>query len=480
MKYKINGNGGVKIRFVFKESDNDCRLAKYLKEKGSFKGNIGDLYYHINLDTNNKYLLVGMGEEKDLTIDDIRYIFYLIGKKLNSEKEFEAEVEMRKLNNLCNSKIAEAVVEGLINAEYKFDKFKTDREENKEITINYIIESSKEEKVKKAIENAKILMEGVNLTRELVNEPSNNLYPETLANITKEKLEEVGVKVTIYNEEEIRKIGMSAFLEVARGSYNKPRLIVMEYLNDTENEEKLALVGKGVTYDTGGYSIKPTDGMKTMFCDMGGAGTVIGAIYAVAKSNLKTNVVGIVAACENSISGNAYKPGDIINSMKGKTIEIVNTDAEGRLTLADAIYYITRDEKVSKVIDIATLTGACVVALGEKYTGAITNDKEFLSDLLESSKIAGEHIWELPNDPYYKNQNNSKVADIKNSGGRMGGAISAGLFVGSFLAREIPWIHLDIAGTAYISSNERYLPSMATGIQVKTLYYLLKNKKEVK
>lgn len=478
MKYQINKNSGVKIRYIFENKDYDCRVIKYKRNNGSFKSNIGELYFHINLDTNEKYLLVGMGKEEKLNLDDVRYVSYLIGKKLIENKEYELEINMPKLNGLCNKQLAKSTVEGLMCAEYKFDKYFSNKDENKEFLLNYNPVLGKEDKVIQGIEESILLMESVNFSKELVNEPANVMTPKKLSELALERLNKNGVNVEIYDKDEIEKLNMKAFLEVARGSENEPKLIVLKYMNNSETKDVVALVGKGITYDTGGYSIKPTDGMKTMFCDMGGAATVLGAFDAISKAKLKVNVIGVIAACENMISGKAYKPGDIISSMKGKTIEIVNTDAEGRLTLADAIYYATSIENVVKVIDLATLTGACLVALGERYTGVVTNSDKFYNELEKASIIANEKIWKLPNDEYFRNMNKSNVADLKNSGGRLGGTISAGLFVSEFINGEKDWIHMDIAGTAYLSSPIKYMNQGATGIHVKTLYYLLKNEEK--
>lgn len=478
MKYSLGNKGGVKVIFFYEDKERECRVVEYKEKNGSFSKKFGNLIFYIDFDKKEKYILTGLGKSEELTLDRVKEIFFLIGKKLKEEHEYELEFNANQILGLCNKKSAQRVAEGLLSAEYSFDKYKTDKKENVEFTLNYIPNEGKEQKAKEGLDKGILLMNSVFFARNLVNEPANYLTPAKLAEIAVNELTPLGVEVTVYNKKEIEELGMHAFLEVARGSLNEPKFIVMKYLNDTSSNEITALVGKGITFDTGGYSIKPTDGMKTMFCDMGGAGTVIGAIHALASNNSKTNVMAVVAACENMISGNAYKPGDIINSMKGKTIEIANTDAEGRLTLADAIYYATKQDNVTRVIDIATLTGANVVALGEVYTGAITNDESFYNEFYISSKFANEKVWLLPNDDEIRKLNNSTVADIKNTGGRYAGEITAGQFVGAFLYRDdIPWIHLDIAGTAYLSSPISYLPKGATGVHVSTLFYLLDENK---
>ena len=461
---------------LFEEDKIENEVFEKLNKKGLFSGKEGEIVVYRDLEDKQRYVFVGLGKEKDLTLDKVRKIFFKFAKELEAKKEPEVKVYIPKLNGLCTRKTYGAAYEGILHAGYTYDRFKSKKEDEFELNVRFDIEEEKEEKVVAELLKIQNIMDGVYFTRDLVNLPSNYIYPETLANITKEELEKFGVKVKIYEEKEIKELGMEAYLSVARGSSNKPRLIVMEYMNNSESTEKVALVGKGVTYDTGGYSIKPNDGMKTMFCDMGGAGTVIGTMLALAKNNVKTNVYGVVAACENSISGDAYKPGDIIGSMAGKTIEVDNTDAEGRLTLADAVYYASTVLKADKIIDLATLTGACLVALSEYYTGSVTNNKELFKDILEASKEAGEPIWLLPTSDEFKQLNNSRVADIKNSGGRMGGTITAGLFIGEFV-NNTPWVHLDIAGTAFLSKAYGYLPVGATGVHIKTLYNYLEGLK---
>ncbi len=472
MKFNIAKHGGVAAQLVY-EDKIEGEYLTYLKEKELFSGKAEEVYY--SLDSNLKaHLFIGLGKEEKIDLEVLRKTFFKASVELLKNKVAEVELNIPKLNNLCTYKTASAIAEGMLHSTYKYDKFKSDREELTEITVNYNPDKGKEDRAEKGIDEAVKLMEAVFLTRDLVNEPPNVIYPETLAQIAKERLEAKGVKVTIHGKKEIEDLKMEAFLSVARASAKEPKLIVMEYYNNPDSDEKIALVGKGLTYDSGGYAIKPATSMVTMFTDMGGSGTVIGTMHALADLKAKVNVVAVVASCENMISGDGFRNGDIIGSMSGKTIEIINTDAEGRLTLADAVYYATNNLGATKLIDLATLTGACVSALGEQVSGAVTNNDEFFAELVKANERAGEIVWRMPTIEYYKKMNESKVADLKNSGGKLGGMMTAGLFVGSFLAKEdIPWIHIDIAGTAYITESFGYLKEKATGILVKSLYYML-------
>lgn len=470
MKINLNGKGGLYVHLVFEKEDVTCDIFNHLKENKLYSGKLNELY----VNTYEKAIFLGLGKKEEFTLDKAREAFFLLAKELMAKKITEVEMEIPKFDGLCVKKTASAIAEGLMQAEYKFDRFMSNKEEKVELTVNYIstADPSKHHRAQEGIDEAKILIDSIFITRDLVNLPSNYIYPETLANHAVEILSPLGVKVSVYDKKQIEEMGLHSFLSVGKGSDNEPRLIVMEYNGDSESSEKLGLVGKGITYDSGGYSLKPSDGMKTMFCDMGGAATVIGSIRAIAQGKLKANVVGVVAACENAVSGHAYKPGDIIGSLSGKSIEVDNTDAEGRLTLADAVYYAASVMKATRIIDLATLTGACLIALGEVYTGSVTNNQSFFDEVKAASVEAGEKIWQLPIDPLFANQNKSRVADIKNTGGRLAGTITAGMFVGEFV-NNLPWVHLDIAGTAFLSKPYGYLPEGATGIHVKTLYKLV-------
>ena len=472
MKFLTNKQAGVKVTPIFEDVAYESKLLEYVKEKELFSGKLNEVYAHLPFD-GEKEILLGFGKKEDLLEDKVREVFFKLAKSLISNKEYEIYVTLPKVDSVPTEKLVNAAVEDALHATYKFDKYKSDRKELPEITINISTEENLEN-LEEVVNEARDIMSGVFFSRDLVNERAEYLYPETLANIASKELSALGVEVEVYDEKQCEELGLKGLLAVGRASDRKPRFIVMKYLNNPEDSEVIGLVGKGVTYDTGGYSIKQTaNSMDIMHCDMGGAGTVIGTMKLVATRKLKTNVIAIVGACENMIAGGSYKPGDIISTLSGKTVEVLNTDAEGRITLADSVYYATEKLKVSKVIDLATLTGACLVALAEFYTGAVTNNQEFFNELSKAAKEAGERVWQMPADDSFRELNKSSVADVKNTGGRLGGTITAGLFIENFVANNVPWVHLDIAGTAYLSKAEKYLPKGATGVHVKTLYNIL-------
>ena len=318
------------------------------------------------------------------------------------------------------------------------------------------------------------LSSAVITARDLVNEPANILYPKTLAEAAEKLGEEFNFEVEVLDKKDIKKLKMECFLKVGEGSDKEPKLIVLRYNGNKKDKNKFGLIGKGITFDSGGLSIKPSDSMIEMKSDMAGAAAVLGAFCAISKMKIKKNVVGVIAACENMINGSSYKLGDIIKTMNGKTVEIHNTDAEGRLTLVDAVTYAIKKEKVNKIIDIATLTGACMIALGTDITGVVTNDKNMLKNLQSASEKTGEYIWELPNHDIYRKSLKSSYADLKNIGTRWGGAIIAGQFIEEFV-EELPWLHLDIAGPAFKDNGNSYHGLGGTGAGTKLLYEFIKN-----
>lgn len=458
---KINFNDSKKnlVKFTFKDDFSN----------EFFDGSIGGVFP----DLNSNLIYLGLGEKEHFDREIFKEAVYKLGRFFLNKEITEVSFDDNSLE-LDKEYYIYNIVNSLILAGYNFDYYKSEKAKYNIENINLPASFNSYEK---NMEELVKVIDAQSFARDLVNLRSNDIYPETLANKAKEELSKYGVDVKIYEEDQIRQMGLTAFLQVAKGSDNKPRFIVMEYLKANDDQKPLVFVGKGLTYDSGGYSIKSSDGMKEMNSDMGGSATVIGALKAIASNNLKVNVVGIVAACENSISGRAYKPGDVIKARNGMTIEVDNTDAEGRITLADAVNYGVTEYKPQMIIDLATLTGAVLVALGETYTGAITNNQQAMDEVLKAAKETDEKIWQLPNDNFLRKYNNSEVADIKNSGGRLAGSITAGQFVGAFI-EDYPWVHLDIAGTAYLSKAQGPYQEGATGVQVKTLYQLAKNKAE--
>jgi leucyl aminopeptidase len=456
---------------VYEDQDSKCAVTESFKAKGTFKAKQGEVFYYTTSE-NQCVILAGLGKMEDLKIEGMRTALAKATRKAKELKLASFGVVFFEALDACVGDRVKAITEAVALSLYDFTKYKTKKEE---YAPEVFISGLPQEKVQRATEvvaETMNLVEGVCIARNLVNEPANVIYPETLATQVVELSKEAGFEVEIFDEIAIQEMKMEAFWEVAKGSDKLPRLIVMRYKGDPDCKETIGLIGKGLTYDTGGYSLKPSDSMKDMKSDMGGAASVIGAMYAIAKNKARCNVVAVVAAAENAISGGAYKPGDIIGSMGGKTIEVLNTDAEGRLTLIDAITYSIQKEKVDKIIDVATLTGAVLVALGETTTGVVTNDSAFYETLEDASKATGEKFWRLPNFEEYKELIKGDLADLKNVGGRNAGTITAGLFIGEFVEHK-PWMHLDIAGTAWSSKNKDYLPKGGTGVPVRTLYQLL-------
>jgi len=319
-----------------------------------------------------------------------------------------------------------------------------------------------------AMTNGQAIGEGVNLARRLVNEPAEAIYPESFAEVATDMGRETGLTVDVWDEAKLQEERCGSLLGVARGSDRPPRLVILRHAGGPKGAPTLALVGKGVTFDSGGYSLKPTDGMVDMKCDMAGAAAVVGAMQTIARLKLPVNVIGLAGLVENLVSGRAYKLGDVLTTRSGKTIEVLNTDAEGRLVLADVLD-VARSEGASKLIDLATLTGACMVALGNDVAGLMTNEQSWCDAVKAAAETVGEEAWQLPMFDFYGEQIKSEVADIKNVGeGRWGGAITAAKLLEEFVG-ETPWVHIDIAGPSFQSKPKSWLDAGASGCFVRTL-----------
>jgi leucyl aminopeptidase len=324
-----------------------------------------------------------------------------------------------------------------------------------------------------AVKRGRVLGESINVTRRLVNEPPIVMYPESFADEATQIMLPEGVAVEVWDEKRLAKEGCRAILAVGAGSVRPPRLVIMRY-NAGGNEAPLVIVGKGVTFDSGGLSLKPTEGMVDMKCDMAGAATVVGVMHAIAKLGVKQNVIGLCGLAENMVSGSSYKLGDVIETRSGKTIEILNTDAEGRVVLADTLD-VALQYKPRAIVDLATLTGACMVALGTDVAGLMANDQAVCDAIEASAQVEGEPVWQLPMFGLYDEKVKSKVADIKNVGdGRWGGAITAAKFLENFVG-QTPWVHIDIAGPAFADSPKPHRDAGATGVMVRTLVHWIQS-----
>ncbi len=367
----------------------------------------------------------------------------------------------------------ESCVTGLMLANYAFDAYKKQNSAKCVAEVDLLLADSRMTlALRKVVDRTLAVMAGVHIARDLVNIPAHDMTPQRLAEAAQEIAKESGgtIKVKVLERAECEKFGMGAYLAVAQGADREPKFITLSYTSPRAAKKTVAVVGKGVTFDSGGLSLKPADGMMTMKCDMAGAAAVIGLFAILGKLRPRVHIKGYIAATENMPSGKAIRPGDIVRSMSGKTIEILNTDAEGRLTLADAMTYALRD-KPDAMVDVATLTGACMVALGEEIAGLMSNDRVLAKELLRSAKDASEKLWEMPLEERYKELVHSDVADLRNiPTSRYGGALTAGLFLQEFVG-EMPWAHLDIAGPAFAEKPMGVcLQKGATGYGVRTLW----------
>jgi len=421
-----------------------------------------------------RLLLVGAGKKDQFNVATLRKV---AGAALRSLKA----KSVRNFAFLAGGTLpaedgSQAIVEGLLAGDFETDKYKTDKKDKKKIESVSLVGFPEAETaaVQKGITRGRVIAESQNFTRDLVNEPSNKLTPRVLAEKAEAMAKEAGLAVEIFDEKKIADLKMGALLSVAQGSAEPPRFIVVTYTpaNPKPGAPVIGLVGKAVTFDTGGVSIKPADGMEKMKYDMAGGATMLGVMRALAALKPNVKVIGVVPATENMVGGKAQKPGDIQTAMSGKTIEVLNTDAEGRLILADAVHY-AKQLGATHLVDAATLTGAIVVALANVNVGVFGSDQAWTDKLLASAKATGEKMWQLPMDDEYREFIKGSFADIQNIGsGKGGGSITGAWFIREF-AGDTPWIHLDIAGTAWNDDAKPWLAKGPTGVAVRTLVHLV-------
>jgi leucyl aminopeptidase len=416
--------------------------------------------------------IAGLGKRQDFNVDKIRGVtgeFCRALRKLNCHK-IATILHGAGIGGIESEASAQAIAEGAILGLYSFTKYKKPEYENIEEMLIMVREKEKVPILESAIGKGKLITEATSLARDMVNEPANYMTPSQMAEAAKDIASKYNLELKVFDREDMEAMGMGALLGVAKGSNQPPKLITLSYRGDERSEKAVGFLGKGITFDSGGISIKPSEGMDEMKDDMAGAAAVMTAIRAIAQLRPKINVTAIIAATENLPSGTALKPGDVLKAMNGKTIEVISTDAEGRLTLADALSYAQK-LGLSPLIDLATLTGACRVALGTLYSGLFGNDQDLVDKVLKAAERTGERMWQMPMPEEYKEQNKSEIANVKNVGNRYGGAITAALFLAEFVA-NIPWVHIDIAGTAFSTKESGYIVKGATGVGVRTLVEL--------
>ena len=455
-------------------------LIRTIIAAGDFEGKLNQIavIYTQGAIPAQRIVLTGMGKQGELDREKVRGAFAKAAQQIRSlnVKKFAVGADLG-ISALNVTEATEAMIEGIYLGLYQFTSFKTlERDKIKEIT-EFTILAGKEKNIpaiKAAVKTAASICRAVCFARDLVSTPGNAMTPsdlareaETMAAARKK------VEVRILDVPNMKELGMNALLGVASGSCQPPKFIILEYRGGSKGQAPVALVGKGLTFDSGGISLKPSDKMDEMKTDMAGGAAVMGAIMAIADLQLPVNVVGLIPATENLPGSNAYKPGDILKSLSGQTIEVLNTDAEGRLILADALTYAGKYKPVA-IIDIATLTGACIVALGDNVTALLGTDDKLMAGLKAAAEITGERVWELPFWEEYHDLIKSDVADYKNAAGRGAGTITAAAFLSKFVG-PYPWAHLDIAGPSWLTKDKAYSPKGASGVGVRLFVQYLRD-----
>ena len=448
---------------------------------GDFRGKLNQtsLFYTNGDISPERILLIGLGNKRDFSLEKLREVS---GTSAVRARKLGVKMISTTVNQLTEDifdlcQTGQAITEGTLLALYTFKEYKTEKKDlPKEIdTLNIILplRHKRQRKVEEGVVKGEKIASAVSFARDLISNPGNVTTPEALALTALTKAKEEGIKAEVLDKKDMESLGMGALLGVSKGSSETPKMIILEYGGGRSTDSPYVLVGKAITFDSGGISIKPSAGMEEMKTDMSGGAAVLGALFAAAALKLPINLVAIVPSAENLPGGSAYKPGDILRSMSGLTIEVLNTDAEGRLILADALTYAGRYNPKA-LIDVATLTGACVVALGNHASGLLGNNEALKKELLKAGEESGERLWELPLWEPYRNQIKSDIADIKNTGGKEAGTITAAAFLEKFTGKY-HWAHIDIAGTAWVNSEKPYIPKGAVGVGVRLLVKFLEN-----
>lgn len=457
-----------------------------LIETNDFKGKANSMVvtYLQGENKSKRLAILGLGNSKEITLEKLRKAYAIAAKKINALRlnsvgfEVPDLAQIKSVVGFSHYDIMQSLCEGVFLTQYNTKKYHSKHDFH---TINeaiFFTDSPKyTREANEALKDAKIISDAAIVARDLENEPSNFLTPEKFAEFVKKSSTKAGYSVTVFDEKKIQQLNMGGVIGVGKGSINPPRFLILQYFGANKSEKPVVLVGKGVTFDSGGISIKPAQGMDAMKMDMGGAAAVVGAFEAVARLKYKMNLIGLIPAVENMPDANAFKPGDVLKSYGGITIEIDNTDAEGRLILADALEYAA-NYKPKAVIDVCTLTGAVIICFGHLLAGLMGNDKELNKKIFNAGEKTYERVWELPLYDEYDKLMKSEIADIKNAGpSRQAGTIMGGIFLKKFVQDKYPWAHLDIASVGFnlAESMEEYHTPGATGYGVRLFVELLKN-----
>ncbi len=428
-----------------------------------------------------RVVVVGLGKQEKFTLDKVRDVTATALRHLRRKgvTSVATIVHGAGVGGLEPQQCAQAIAEGADMGLYRFLRHKKKQKDEREIEELTLVEADakKAAALRRAVKRGRILAEAANRARDMGNEPANYLTPTDMAKQAQAVAKETGLECEVLEKKQLEKLGMGALLGVAQGSAQPPKMIVLRYRGAPRRKQTVGLLGKGVTFDSGGISIKPSGGMHEMKADMSGGAAVISAMWAIGQLRPKINVTALVPATENMPSGTATKPGDVHRTMSGKTIEVINTDAEGRLILADALSYANH-LGLTPLLDVATLTGACAVALGNVATGVMTNDDDLAGEVIEAGARAGEKLWQLPMYEEYEEQIKSNVADVKNTGGRLAGAQTAAKLLAMF-SEDTPWAHLDMAGTDDADKASGILVKGATGVPVRTLVHFVRRRAEL-
>ncbi len=437
-----------------------------------FKGKEGEtLYVYLEGQPETRICLLGLGTQEKLTVESVRRSYGSLTKSCLAKRLKSLNLVIPQQEKLKEKDFLKGIAEGLLLPNYTFNKLKhRDPEEPEESLLEKITWIGPQQQVVDIASKVAAICEAVYYTRDLVNGNADDITPQYLSECVKELAKNhPAIKTTVFDKKRIEKEKMGLLLAVNRGSALDPAFIIMEYKGNPHSKDHTVLIGKGITYDTGGLNLKPTGGMETMKSDMAGGAACIGTILAACLLGLKVNLTILVPTTENGIDAKSFKPGDVYTSYLGKTVEMMNSDAEGRLILADALAYASKQLKPTRIIDLATLTGAIEIALGSEASGVMSTNHELAQSLLDSGEATFERLWRMPLFDEYKERLKSDIADIKSWNGRSAGACVAATFLRQFVGETIPWAHIDIAGTAYVSEAKKYLPKLGTGFGVRLM-----------